>query len=156
MTITNLVSFTKYTFDNMKYSSSTLMFSKKLKLYDKFLSQIQKPGMFVPCDEKNKFLHEPDNYELWLKYGDFTQFGVKLTSICKPYHEAKNSILFKGFHIDYDDESGQDIICNYTNENRHINFSILSLFDEKLTIDDLLYDYIHHTFELTEFAKTLF
>jgi hypothetical protein len=69
----------------------------KIVNYATFLKQPLKPGMFVPCHENDVPLVEPENYELWCKYGDFTQYGKSLTAICKPYKEAKERVLFEGF-----------------------------------------------------------
>lgn len=45
---------------------------------------------------------KPENYNLWEKYGDYTQYGVRLTKECKKWHEAKKktfdrnrSLIFK-------------------------------------------------------------
>jgi hypothetical protein len=67
--------------------------------YANFLKQPLKLGMFVPCDENDVPLDEPKNYDLWCKYGDFTQYGKSLTDICKPYKEAQDRVLFDGFEV---------------------------------------------------------
>ena len=55
-------------------------------------------------ESKEKFLLEtpiekPINYDLWAKYGDFTQYGKKLTKECLKWQEAeektfKNPLIF--------------------------------------------------------------
>lgn len=67
--------------------------------FDYFLDQSLHLGMFIPTDEDGNVLKEPENYHLWAKYGDFTQYGKSLTSVCKPYKQAKERVLFEGFKI---------------------------------------------------------
>lgn len=72
---------------------------KKAIDYAKFLKQKLEIWMFIPCNEQNEPLEEPEHYELWKKYGDFTQHGKELTKECLSYQKAKERVLFEGFEI---------------------------------------------------------
>ena len=68
---------------------------KKLTANDAFISAVE---------SKEKFwlenpIEKPVNYDLWAKYGDFTQYGKKLTKECLKWQEAeektfKNPLIF--------------------------------------------------------------
>ena len=60
---------------------------------------------FISAVESKKFhwlenpIEKPINYDLWAKYGDFTQYGKKLTKECLKWQEAeektfKNPLIF--------------------------------------------------------------
>lgn len=65
------------------------MFYDKVRNYAKFLKQPLELGMFIPCDENNTLLEEPENPkqspESFKKYDE--------------YVKAKERVLFEGFHI---------------------------------------------------------
>ena len=49
-------------------------------------------------ESKEKFwlenpIEKPKNYDLWSKYGDYTQYGKKLTEECLKWQEAKEKTL---------------------------------------------------------------
>ena len=103
---------------NSKWSSAGAL--RNIVKYANFLKQPLKLGMFVPCDENDVPLGEPKNYDLWCKYGDFTQYGKSLTAICKPYQQAKDRVLFEGF-----DEHQAKLTCElYSTIEDLINFNL--------------------------------
>lgn len=53
---------------------------------ESFISAIEAQGYYWG---ENPII-KPSEYELWAKYGDFTQYGVKLTQQCRPYFEAES------------------------------------------------------------------
>ena len=67
--------------------------------YAKFLKKELKLGYFVPCDFNDVPLEEPKHYDLWKKYGSFTQYGESIVSECNKFHEAKNRVLFEEFEV---------------------------------------------------------
>jgi hypothetical protein len=71
----------------------------KMSNYANFLKQPIKLSIFTPCDKNDLPLQVPENYELWCKYGDFSQYGKSLSTICRPYFEAKESVLFEGLGV---------------------------------------------------------
>lgn len=103
--------------------------------FDNFLEQALHLGMFVPADEAGNVLEEPENYHLWSKYGDFTQYGKSLTSVCKPYKQAKERVLFEF-------EGDLSLIRNVTNfyiieDKNGIYYRVLKN-NTKTKIEDLL------------------
>ena len=49
-------------------------------------------------------IEKPKNYDLWCKYGDFTQYGKTLTEKCLKWQEAeektfKNPLIFVKNHV---------------------------------------------------------
>lgn len=99
--------------------------------YAKFLKQPLKLEMFVPCDEDGNILEEPHS----TNWQNFTEDG-RYRNI--PYQEAKEKVLFEGFHIEQNDEGGDDILCNYTIENKPMNFDCWSWLDRSETIESLI------------------
>jgi hypothetical protein len=78
------------------------------------LSQPPNIGMFVPAvceDGKWRVLEEPKYYELWRKYGSFTQYREHLTSVCEPYCQAQSKVIFKGW--EKTDCKGFDLVRNH-------------------------------------------
>ncbi len=82
------------------------IFYNKVTNYAKFLKKEHKLGYFVACDENDVPLEEPKHYDLWKKYGSFTQYGESIVSECSKFHEAKQRVLFEGFElVDNNDKS---------------------------------------------------
>ena len=55
-------------------------------------------SLISAVESKEKFwlenpIEKPKDYELWAKYGDFTQYGKKLTEECLKWQEAKEKTL---------------------------------------------------------------
>jgi hypothetical protein len=92
-----LISMTDFVLEQDKDFKPTRTYKELVINYANFLKKPLNLGMFVPCDEKGNFLEEPIKFDLWLKYGDFTQYGNYLTNKCKPYQQAKERVLFEGF-----------------------------------------------------------
>lgn len=55
-------------------------------------------GFFVPSVDGVPLV-KPEHYDLWLKYGSFTQYGESIVSKCQEYFEADKRCLFKGFEV---------------------------------------------------------
>lgn len=63
-----------------------------------------KESFISAVESKEKFwlenpISRPSNYELWAKYGDYTQYGIVLTEKCLKWQEAeektfKNPLIF--------------------------------------------------------------
>ncbi|MCT3817804.1 hypothetical protein HZQ56_17850 [Elizabethkingia anophelis] len=65
--------------------------------YAKFLKQSLALWMFVPCDENNVPLKEPESYNMYLDL--HIAPANSWTKICKLYREVKSRVLFKGFKL---------------------------------------------------------
>ena len=63
--------------------------------YANFLKQPLKLEMFVPCDEDGDILDEPEDYELRL-----TNMMTEYNDEVYRYKQAKEKVLFEGFHIE--------------------------------------------------------
>ena len=78
--------------------------------YAKFLKQLLKLEMFVPCDDEGKSLEKPKYYDKSLKYGIQNiawslEDGIKLTE----YQKAQEKVLFKGFKITSSSHKGYTV-----------------------------------------------
>ena len=74
--------------------------------YDRpsLLLKFAKESFISAVESKEKFwlenpIEKPINYDLWYKYGDYTQYGKKLTKECLKWQEAgektfKNPLIF--------------------------------------------------------------
>ena len=74
--------------------------------YDRpsLLLKFAKESFISAVESKGKFwlenpISRPRNYELWAKYGDYTQYGKKLTEECLKWQEAeektfRNHLIF--------------------------------------------------------------
>ena len=81
--------------DGFVYENYKDNIPKKLTANDSFISAVE---------SKEKFwlenpIEKPINYDLWYKYGDYTQYGKKLTKECLKWQEAgektfKNPLIF--------------------------------------------------------------
>lgn len=54
-----------------------------------------KEGLIKMIESKGYYwgenpIEKPENYESWAKYGDYTQYGIKLTKKCMPFCEAES------------------------------------------------------------------
>ena len=68
---------------------------KKLTAKKSFISAVESKGFYW----LENLIEKPKHYELWAKYGDFTQYGKKLTEECLKWQEAeektfKNPLIF--------------------------------------------------------------
>ena len=68
---------------------------KDLVNYAKFLKQYLSLGMFVPCDDEGNVLEEPKDYEQRLP-NMMTEYNDEIYR----YKQAKDKVLFEGFHIE--------------------------------------------------------
>lgn len=62
---------------------------------DSFISAVESKGFYW----LENTISRPRNYELWAKYGDYTQYGIVLTEKCLKWQEAeektfKNPLIF--------------------------------------------------------------
>ena len=81
--------------DGFVYENYKDNIPKKLTAIKSFISAVE---------SKEKFwlenpIEKPINYDLWYKYGDYTQYGKKLTKECLKWQEAeektfKNPLIF--------------------------------------------------------------
>ena len=67
---------------------------------DSFISVVESKGFHWLENP----IRKPINYDLWAKYGDFTQYGKKLTKECLKWQEAeektfKNPLIFIKNHV---------------------------------------------------------
>ena len=69
---------------------------KKIINYAKFLKQPLKLEMFVPCDEDENVLGEPEIYSQWVRenFNDELENEERINQ-CKDYHQAKEKVLFE-------------------------------------------------------------
>ena len=89
-------------FDPTPTNEKLLDFAINVIKHEELLSQQPHIGMFVPAVCKDgvwRVLEEPKHYELWRKYGSFTQYREHLTSVCEPYFQAKSNVIFKGWEF---------------------------------------------------------
>lgn len=89
-------------YDTSDETSHTEEKAKQMELvesYANFLSQPLTIGMLIATDLEGNLLSEPEHYELWCKYGDFTQYGTVITPACKAYNEAKSRVLFEAVSV---------------------------------------------------------
>lgn len=129
-----LVSMTDFVLEQVKKMEPKELAYLKIFNYAKFLNQPLTLGMFVTCDSDGNVLEEPKNYDLWCKYGDFTQYGKSLTKECKEYKEAKERIFFEGnFSFMYGNLKVFEKQC--------IGGLFSNLCYEGLTVEDLISDY---------------
>ena len=72
----------------------------KIRNYATFLKQPLKLEMFVPCDEDENVLGEPEIYSQWVRenFNDELENEERINQ-CKDYHQAKEKVLFEGFKI---------------------------------------------------------
>ena len=68
---------------------------KDLVNYAKFLKQPLNLGMFVPCDDNLNILEEPIFHEP----NNENEIG-NYEKLIEEYYEAKEKVLFEGFHIE--------------------------------------------------------
>ena len=81
-------------------------YDKELKIlsnirnYAKFLKQPLKLEMFVPCDDNENVLGEPEIYSQWVRenFNDELENEERINQ-CKDYHQAKEKVLFEGFEF---------------------------------------------------------
>jgi len=130
----------------LSWKISEQIYILRVTEYANFLKQPLKLGMFVPCDENDVPLVEPENYDLWCKYGDFTQYGKSLTDICRPYQQAKDHVLFEGFELVESYENW------FTVEIASDDFSEQLTVSKQETIEDLLTYSFNPEFYLTASA----
>lgn len=73
---------------------------KQIFSYAEFLKQPLKLEMFVPCDEDENVLGEPEIYSQWVRenFNDELENEERINQ-CKDYHQAKEKVLFEGFKI---------------------------------------------------------
>lgn len=62
---------------------------------DSFISTVESKGFYWLENP----ISRPRNYELWAKYGDYTQYGIVLTEKCLKWQEAeektfRNPLIF--------------------------------------------------------------
>jgi len=110
---------------------------QKCLRYANFLSQPLQLGFFIPCDENNVPLEEPENWQNFLEYSDAFVKGLKPELY--RYQQAKERCYFEGCEI-------MDKWC--------LQLSDGNLFDNidklnKYTIEDLIY----YGLTLTQTAK---
>ena len=87
---------------------------QKIYHYGLFLKQSLTLGMFVPCDENNRILIEPDEYQDFLKIGQqgIMRWGYNIYNQCLDFHKAKERVLFKGFEWDYENNCFEYALCD--------------------------------------------
>lgn len=69
----------------------------KIIHYANFLKQPLTLGMFVPCDLDGNFLEESINYDAYKMGISEKDFHYNFVD-CLEYQEAKDMVLFEGFH----------------------------------------------------------
>lgn len=115
-------------------------FSDKVKAYAKFLNQPLTLGMFVPCDESNNIVKEPDLFNYHINIPEISLYELKL----KEYQEAKDRVLFEGWELVSNGKWGAEIArCKITGNNQ-FNITKFLNVDHLLTAKQLF---------LTESAK---
>ena len=86
-----------------------LDFNKEFCVFKDYINDCNRfsksiPSFISAVESKEKFwlenpIEKPINYDLWYKYGDYTQYGKKLTKECLKWQEAeektfKNPLIF--------------------------------------------------------------
>lgn len=94
--IKNLVPLSEFVdhIDKQTESDSGLAIAEAYNLilrYNKFLSQPLELGFFVPCDDENNVLEEPEEY-------DYSFYTDKNISVKEEYQQAKSKILFSNWN----------------------------------------------------------
>lgn len=87
--------------------------------YAKFLKQPLTLGMFVPADEEDNILEEPDRWDDYVKAPESFD-GNKEWYDLYAYEQAKERVLFEGFSLQY--QSSYTIVVD--NEKHEVKFRI--------------------------------
>jgi len=122
--------------DNNPDCRSTERYISRTKNYATFLKQPLKLGMFVPCDENDDVLEEPNDYKYYIHDDETGAYDGPHEKDCIKYMQAKERVLFEGFYMDFD----EGYICPFL-ENYPVGFFNLSywcLSDRFKTIEDLV------------------
>jgi len=118
-------------------------FTKCVK-YANFLKQPLKLGMFVPCDENDVPMVEPESWQNFLEYSDISIKGLKPEIY--EYYNAKDRVLFEGFELVESHENW------FTVEIAFDDFSEQLTVSKQETIEDLLTYSFNPEFYLTASA----
>ena len=86
---------TDFVLEQKKLKIMRLAKLHRIEKYANFLKQPLELWMFVPCNENGNVFEEPIYFELWQKYGSFTQHGEKIVPECIKYQQAKERCLFE-------------------------------------------------------------
>ena len=81
--------------DGFIYENYKTNLPKKKSAVESIISAVESKGFYWLENP----ISRPRNYELWAKYGDYTQYGKKLTEECLKWQEAeektfKNPLIF--------------------------------------------------------------
>ena len=109
-----------------------------LEKYAKFLKQPLKLEMFVPCDEDENVLGEPEDYEKRLP-NMMTEYNDEVYR----YKQAKEKVLFEG--IEFRKNAGVNFLT--------INEDTFAFHDFNIKFKDLTVEFlVQYNLELTESA----
>jgi len=99
-TLIGMVAFVGIQFKSLQKDKITAnLFIDLTVKFSNFLKQPPLLGHFVPTNEKGEVLEKPEHYDLFCKYGSFTQFGESIVPKCKEYQEALSRCIFEGFEL---------------------------------------------------------
>jgi len=100
MSGSKLISMTDFVlYQNKNIDDSNHELLQKIVNYALFLKQPLTIGMFVPCDLDGNFLEELPERTGVHKYTNIDD-SEEETKLIKEYQEAKDRVLFEGFHIE--------------------------------------------------------
>ena len=57
----------------------------------------------MPCDEDGNVLEEPEQFEAWLKSGNYFNASESVTHKCRMYRKSKEKVLFNGWFMHFED-----------------------------------------------------
>jgi len=93
-----LIPMVDFVLEQYKVKQSPYNFWKKTEKYANFLKQPLKLGMFLPCDENDVPLVEPETWQI-CHNNSGTMSGADIL-LCQQYEQAKERVLFEGFDFD--------------------------------------------------------
>jgi hypothetical protein len=94
-----LISMTDFVLEQMALHDDKKALDK-IEDYAYFLKQPLKKSMFVPCDEDDNILEEPEQFKHWLSSDHYYNASESVCHLCRMYQKAKERVIFDYFNLE--------------------------------------------------------